>query len=296
MTDQSPGNPVYDTTIRLLALSLIVAWCLLIMNPFVSIIMWSLILALALYPLHKGLAAKMGGRPKLASFIIVILFLVIVILPMGLLISSLVDEVKELKASYDSGTLTIPPPSEKVKEWPVIGEKLYDNWKAAADNLGTSIVKYKDQLTANCHQTGKGNYWRYHSDSAPYNSRDLLVTEEQETVLQIITSHYAYSTTKKDSIRLQYWLSGISFNFLYDSRDNAVNPYSGRYAFANIRVNPEFLGQHEEFESSLAGIPRLSPSIQNPPPAFNRLVDLWLVSNFRHSALYGFARRGLGSV
>jgi predicted PurR-regulated permease PerM len=57
----------------------------------------------------------MGGRPKLASFVIVILFLIIIILPTGILIGSLVDEVKDLKASYDNGTLTIPPPSENVK-------------------------------------------------------------------------------------------------------------------------------------------------------------------------------------
>ena len=156
MTNRNSNQSVYDTTIRLFILILIVAWCLLIMNPFVSIIMWSLILAMALHPLHKSLSGKMGGRPKLASSVIVILFLIIVILPTGLLISSLVDEVKELKASYDSGTLTIPPPSGKVKEWPLIGEKLYDNWQAASANLETSIVKYKDQLTGIVTKLAKG--------------------------------------------------------------------------------------------------------------------------------------------
>jgi predicted PurR-regulated permease PerM len=156
MTNQNSNPSVYDTSIRLFILILIVAWCLLIMSPFVSMIMWSLILALALYPLHKSLSQKMGGRPKLASFIIVFSFLIIVILPTGLLITSLVDEVKDLKASYDNGTLTIPPPSENVKEWPVIGEKLYANWQAASSNLETSIVKYKDQLTEIVTKLAKG--------------------------------------------------------------------------------------------------------------------------------------------
>jgi predicted PurR-regulated permease PerM len=117
------------------------------MYPFVSIILWSLILALAMLPLHRSLAKKMGGRPKLASFIIVFSFLVIIILPTGLLISSLVDEVKEFKVSYENGTLTIPAPAEKVKEWPIIGDKLYDTWQSASVNLEQTIVKYKDQLT-----------------------------------------------------------------------------------------------------------------------------------------------------
>ncbi len=116
MTNKTANNSVYDTTIRLFILLLIIAWCLMIMYPFVSIILWSLILAMAMYPLHSMLAKKMGGRPKLASFIIVFAILAIVILPTGLLIGSLVDEVKELKASYDAGTLSIPPPAEKVKD------------------------------------------------------------------------------------------------------------------------------------------------------------------------------------
>ena len=147
MKNQNSNNSIYDTTIRLFILLLIVAWCLLIMYPFANIILWSLILALAMLPLHRSLAKKMGGRPKLASFIIVFSFLVIIILPTGLLISSLVDEVKEFKVSYENGTLTIPAPAEKVKEWPIIGNKLYDTWQSASVNLEQTIVKYKDQLT-----------------------------------------------------------------------------------------------------------------------------------------------------
>jgi predicted PurR-regulated permease PerM len=146
MNKQSPNNSVYDITIRLFILLLIIGWSLMILYPFVSIILWSIILALALYPLHKSLAKKMGGRPRLASVIIVLAILAIVILPTGLLIDSLFREVKALKVSYDSGTLTIPPPAEKVKTWPLIGNKLYDAWQSASVSLEHFIIKYKDQL------------------------------------------------------------------------------------------------------------------------------------------------------
>jgi len=146
MNNNVSSHSVYDVTIRLFILLLIVAWCLMIMFPFINIIMWSLILALALYPLHKYLVDKLRGKPKLASFIIVFSILVVIFLPAGLLIGSLFDEVKELKANYTNGTLTIPPPTEKVKDWPVIGEKLFDTWESASSNLEQTIVKYKDQL------------------------------------------------------------------------------------------------------------------------------------------------------
>jgi len=156
MNNKISNNSVYDVTIRLFILILITAWCLMIMLPFVSIILWSIILSLAMFPLHSMLAKKMGGRPKLASFIIVFSILIIIILPAGLLIGSLVDEVKALKVSYDSGTLTIPEPTEKVKEWPIIGGKLYDLWYSASHNLGQFLVKYKDQLVEYATKIGKG--------------------------------------------------------------------------------------------------------------------------------------------
>ena len=156
MSTQLSDNSVYDTTIRLFILLLITVWCLLIMYPFVNILLWSMILAMAMFPMHKKLSAKMGGKPKLASSIIVFTILAIVILPAGLMMGSLVDEMKELKVAYDNGTMTIPPPTEKVKEWPVIGEKLFDTWQAASDNIEHLVIKYKEQLIGVGSKVAKG--------------------------------------------------------------------------------------------------------------------------------------------
>jgi hypothetical protein len=81
---------------------------------------------------------------------------------------------------------------------------------------------------------GFGYHLDYH-----YKINDNLLNLNDSP--QTITSHYAYSTLHGFD-PTTYTLSGVSFNILYDSRDNAVNPYSGRYAFANIRVNPTLLG------------------------------------------------------
>lgn len=143
---KNESRNIYDTTIRLFILLLIIVWCLLIMYPFISIMLWSLILALAIYPLHTKLAKKMGGKSKLASFIIIFSILLIIFAPTWVMVSSLVGEVKELKVQYDAGTLSIPPPSESVKDWPVIGEKFYGFWLNASENMEQTILKYKDQL------------------------------------------------------------------------------------------------------------------------------------------------------
>jgi outer membrane protein assembly factor BamA len=81
---------------------------------------------------------------------------------------------------------------------------------------------------------GLGYHLDYH-----YKIQDNLLNLNDSP--QTITSHYAYSTLHGFD-PTTYILSGVSFNLLYDSRDNAVNPYKGRYVFANIRVNPMILG------------------------------------------------------
>ncbi len=81
---------------------------------------------------------------------------------------------------------------------------------------------------------GVGYHLDYH-----YNINDNLLDLEAET--PVYTSHYLYQKAKGMSAD-SYTTSGISLNVLYDSRDNAINPYSGRYAYANIKINPEFLG------------------------------------------------------
>lgn len=60
----------------------------------------------------------------------------------------------------------------------------------------------------------------------------------------VVTSHYAYSKVN-DLPTSEYLLSGVSANILLDSRDNGVNPYKDRYFFANIRMNPTFLGSEK---------------------------------------------------
>jgi predicted PurR-regulated permease PerM len=156
MANQKSSNGVYDTTIRLFFMLLIIAWCLAILYPFISILLWGFILALAFKPLHDSLVKWMGGKAKLASSIIVLVSLAIIIVPSWFFIDSIIENVKELKASFAAGKLTIPSPPEKVQSWPVIGDKLYHAWHSASVNLEDFIVKHKDQLAGAGSKLAKG--------------------------------------------------------------------------------------------------------------------------------------------
>ncbi len=156
MKNTNPNNSVYDITIRMFLLFTIVAWCLLVMLPFIHIMLWGIILALAFMPLHKSLSNLMGRKPKLASTIIVMISLAIIILPGIFFMDSIIEGVEEIRAAHQAGTLTIPPPSEKVKSWPVIGEKIFDIWSSGTSDLKNIIIKYKVQLADIGSKVAKG--------------------------------------------------------------------------------------------------------------------------------------------
>lgn len=147
MKSESGLNNIYDTTIRLFMMLLIIVWCLLIMYPFVSIMLWGLIFALAFDPLHRSLVKRIGGRTRLASFILVLVSFAIVIFPSWFFLDAIVEEIKALKDSFREGTLTIPSPSDSVRSWPVIGGPVYEIWHSASVNLEQTFLTYKDQVT-----------------------------------------------------------------------------------------------------------------------------------------------------
>jgi predicted PurR-regulated permease PerM len=156
MKETNTNPNIYDTSIRLVFLALIIAWCLMILLPFTSIILWGFILASAFYPLHSKMVKIMGGKPKLASLIIVLACLAIFIVPAWLFLDSLIDNMKEFKTSFLAGNPTLPPPSDSVKTWPVIGEKLYEIWYSASTDLGQTILKYKSELVGVGSKIAKG--------------------------------------------------------------------------------------------------------------------------------------------
>lgn len=55
----------------------------------------------------------------------------------------------------------------------------------------------------------------------------------------VYTRHYLYNT-KYGYNENEYAVNGVSFNFLYDSRDNQVNANNGMFANINYRINPAF--------------------------------------------------------
>jgi predicted PurR-regulated permease PerM len=141
-------NRALDVAIRLAFVALIVIWCSKIITPFFLPVLWGLIIATALYPVFLKLKKALGGRNRLAGAVFILVSLALVIAPTVWLTDSVISGATDLGKGLEEGTLVVPPPSENVKEWPAVGESLYESWSQASTNLEASIAKYATQLKA----------------------------------------------------------------------------------------------------------------------------------------------------
>lgn len=126
-------------------LFLLAAWCIAIIKPFIGLVTWAAVIAVALYPLHRKLAGALGNKEKLSVTIIIIVFLSILIIPAWSLTGSSIETAQNLAQSLEEGSLKVPPPNEKVAEWPLVGERLYSVWGEASTNIEATLHKYHDQ-------------------------------------------------------------------------------------------------------------------------------------------------------
>jgi len=135
-----------EAAIRLGLLLLLATWCFRIVSPFIELVMWGVIIAVAIYPVFVKLKSALGDRNKLAAVVYTLLALAFLITPALMISDSVIESSQAISEKYDQGQLQIPPPKDGVKEWPLIGEKLYAFWSQASTNLQGTIEKYEPQL------------------------------------------------------------------------------------------------------------------------------------------------------
>ena len=137
---------IVGLAIRLAFLGVVLFLSLSIVHPFLETIAWSVVWAVALYPVFDLIARWLGGRPRLAAALTTILLLLIIIGPVTWLGLDLVDVPKMIYARLDSGALSVPPPVETVKNWPLIGEPIFQFWQLASTNLSAALAKMAPHL------------------------------------------------------------------------------------------------------------------------------------------------------
>lgn len=132
--------------VQIATLVILVSYCLTIVGPFVGLAIWGVVMAVAMYPVHVRLSSLLGGREKLAVTLIILTGLAVVLIPGWGMTKSAITSLMDLSTDLKSGGIQIPPPAEKVADWPLIGERLYSFWAGAASNIEGTLNEFQPQL------------------------------------------------------------------------------------------------------------------------------------------------------
>jgi len=144
--DQRFASQLLETLIRAGLLFVLVWLCFKIFAPFLTLMVWALILAVTMYPLHQWLARKMGGKQGLAATVIAIAGAVLIVWPTAVLMGSLADSVQGFVHGVRDNTLQIPAPGPRVAEVPVVGPKIHALWSKAHSDLPALVQSMQPKV------------------------------------------------------------------------------------------------------------------------------------------------------
>ena len=136
--------PPVHAALQIALVALLLYACSRIMLPFVGILLWSLILAVMLYPLQARLRVYLGNSWSAA--LIGVVGVAIMLVPIYMVVTSLGSTIYFVVAGLQDQSLTIPPPPAWVESIPVIGRKIAEGWSLVATNMPGALAKYGPML------------------------------------------------------------------------------------------------------------------------------------------------------
>ena len=137
---------IVDLIIRLFLIGLLLAWCFLLIRPFLGIMLWGIIMAIAIFPIFLWLKNRLGGRGKLSGVILTLLGVAVIVGPVSFIATIFVDNAQTFTDKLTTGNLVIHPPPEGIETWPFIGDRIDRIWTSASQNLAAVLSQFRPQL------------------------------------------------------------------------------------------------------------------------------------------------------
>jgi predicted PurR-regulated permease PerM len=82
----------------------------------------------------------------LAAGLITVVSLLVIIGPVTWLALGLIDSIRTISEQFDVSALALPPPPQWVKDWPLVGNAVYQFWELASTNMQAALAKIAPQL------------------------------------------------------------------------------------------------------------------------------------------------------
>jgi predicted PurR-regulated permease PerM len=129
MAQDGTRRDVTHTTLSVLFIVLLAGATLWVLSPFLSALLWAVIVSVATWPILLRLERLLGGRRRLAVAVIMVAFLLVVFVPVTLAVLTIVSHTSTITAEIRSyELLRLPPPPVWLTRIPVAGAWITDEW------------------------------------------------------------------------------------------------------------------------------------------------------------------------
>ena len=118
--------------------------CLMVMQPFISALLWAIVLSFSLWPLYRRLLSALRGRRALAAALMTLAVVVVMLVPFVIVGATLAQNIKELSTAARHWLEAGPPtPPAWLAKVPVVGTSAVEKWQALATDSASLIEEAK---------------------------------------------------------------------------------------------------------------------------------------------------------
>lgn len=133
--EKSPGRWKVEPYLGGIALILLLLGCFFVMRPFLSSLMWAIVLAYSLYPLQRRFTQWFRGSRTLAACFVTLTLTLVLTAPIALIGVSMAQDARDLAKATREWFMSAP---EEAPEWmervPLVGDDLSLYWKGFAQD------------------------------------------------------------------------------------------------------------------------------------------------------------------
>ncbi len=142
------------------AVLILLIGCLLVLRPFVSALLWSVVLCVATWPLYRRLVRWFRDHRTLAASVMMLAMILVLLLPFGIAGVTLAENINDFTGSARQWIERGPPsPPEWLGKVPIVGPQAVDKWQTLAHDsakLWAELLRFVEPVSAWLLKTGLG--------------------------------------------------------------------------------------------------------------------------------------------
>ncbi len=147
-----PALPRIENLLTIAALTLIVVGCFFVLAPFLSALLWAVIVTFSTWGVYSRIHRALNGRKTLAALVMTLTLAAVLVVPVATVTVKLGDNARNLARAVSVGVQHgLPPPPTWLDDLPLIGGRAAAYWQQLheethnEENAGRIVTWFEGQ-------------------------------------------------------------------------------------------------------------------------------------------------------